>query len=255
MVEEAAIRSGTSGWRYAHWRDVLYPAEMAPGDWLRHYANEFNTVEVNSSLFGPLEPNDIKQWCETTPASFRFAIKAPRHLTYDKKLRNCGPELNEFLANCERFGQRLGPVVFQFPPGWRANLRRLDAFLTELSGAFEYVFDLRDPTWHSPDILDRLRASKANFCIYQQHGFSSPLEVTGDIAYIRLHGPGGSTVGSYRSASLRNWVARSLGWNRQGKQAYVFFDNDTAGFAVKNARRFNSFVREGAVMPGSEAPD
>lgn len=241
---------GTSGWRYSHWRDVLYPAQLDPREWISEYAREFSTVEISSSSFGLLEPADIEDWCERTPEDFRFAVIAPRRITYQKKLRNCASDLDALLANGRLFAQRLGPIVFQFPSGWRANLYRLEPFLELLPEGFDFVFDFRDPSWHSQEVIRLLETHNASFCIYQLHGYLAPLEVAGPVAYIRLHGPGGSPAASYRGAALRSWVSRARGWNRAGKDVYVYFDNDVEGYAVKNARRFVSFLREGPILPG-----
>ena len=247
MTETTSILCGTSGWRYSHWRDLLYPPGLNSTRWLGRYAEEFNSVEVNSSLFGPLDSNDIDLWCDSTPAQFRFSLKAPRQLSYEKKLRNYEPDLTLFLRSCRRFAERLGPIVFELPPGWRANPRRLGLFLDNLSDEFQFVFEFRDTTWHCDEIFELLDKHGAAYCIYQQHGYSTPLEPIGFLAFVRLHGPDGGTVGSYQGATLRNWVSRCLGWNSQGKNVYVYFDNDAGGFAVKNVRRFNSFLGEGAI--------
>ena len=250
MAGERKIFAGTSGWRYAHWRHLLYPEDLEPRQWLHAYAEEFATVEVNSSFFGLLETRDIEAWCAMTPADFKFSIKADRRITHEKKLKNCDSELSAFLRRCHLFADRLGPIIFQLPTGWRANLRRLEAFLGALPATAAYVFDLRDPTWHTPDVFDLLREHQASFCIYQLHGYNAPMEAPGDLVYIRLSGPGGGSIGSYRAATLRSWVSCACGWNRDGKDVYVYFDNDADGHAVKNARRYTGFLREGPILPG-----
>ena len=246
-MKTTSTHSGTSGWRYSHWRELLYPPALSSTEWLSRYAEEFNSVEINSSLFGPLDSNDIDLWCDSTPSRFRFSVKAPRQFGQEKKLRNCQPDLTSFLGSCRRFAERLGPIVVQLPNGWRVNTRRLDQFLSSLSTEFQFVFEFRDPSWHCDEVFELLDKYRAAYCIYQQYGYNTPLDPIGSLAFVRLHGPEGSAVGSYQGAALRNWVSRCLAWNRQGKNVFVYFDNDAGGFAIKNVRRFNVFLSEGGI--------
>lgn len=95
--------------------------------------------------------------------------------------------------------------------------------------------ELRNPTWHTPEVYKLLRKHKAAFCIYELAGFRSPIEVTANFAYIRLHGPGGPYQGSYDARALNGWAQLIGQWRKTLKDIYVYFDNDQAGFAAQNA--------------------
>lgn len=240
---QPATHIGTSGWHYKHWRGVFYPSDLKQQSWLAHYAESFDCVEVNSSFYGLPASEAIAGWCGCVPAQFTFTVKAPRRITHFKKLKNCEPELDELFRRLQTFGSRLGPVLFQLPPRWRCNLRRLESFLAALPMDRRAALEFRDPSWHNDDVYALLAGRSAAFCIYDSGGFTSPLVDEAALVYVRLHGPGSEYAGSYRAPRLRNWVDRAQAWNRRGKEVFVFFDNDESGYATKNGTRTLGLLR------------
>jgi len=228
------IYIGTSGWHYAHWRGVFYPESLPTTQWLGHYARHFGTVEINNSFYKLPSRETFAAWHKATPKRFTFAVKANRYITHMKKLKEPQEALDRFFDAVEPLADKQGPILFQLPPRWHKNTQRLAAFLDALPPTYRYAFEFRDPDWHSADVYDLLRAHNAAFCIYDLAGFRSPVELTTDFAYLRLHGPAGAYAGRYTKASLRTWAERIHSWGGL-KQAYVYFDNDEAGYAVTNA--------------------
>jgi uncharacterized protein YecE (DUF72 family) len=241
-----AIRVGTSGWHYAHWQGPYYPADLPASGWLGHYARDFLSVEVNGTFYGLPEPATFLDWREGTPEGFLFALKAPRAITHLHKLRNCGAPLDLFLARARLLGPKLGPLLFQLPPRWHANPVRLASFLDQLPSGLRYAFELRDPSWHDPAVYRVLQERNAAFCVYDLAGFTTPHVVTADFVYVRLHGPRPEAYsGSYGEPQLRDWAARARQWaGRGGKDVYLFFDNDQAGYAVRNATSIRKYLEE-----------
>ena len=236
------IRIGTSGWHYPHWRGPFYPADLPAGQMLEFYVRHFSSVEVNNSFYRLPTSAALQSWRNTTPNDFCFAVKASRFLTHMKKLKDPETGLAKFLARVEQLGERLGPVLFQLPPRWKCNLERLACFLAALPEGRSYSFELRDPSWHVPNVYCLLGHHNAAFCIYELSGFQSPLQITADFVYVRLHGPGGAYQGSYSTASLEAWARRLREWGSGLKGVYVYFDNDQAGFAARNALELKSLL-------------
>jgi uncharacterized protein YecE (DUF72 family) len=229
------IRIGTCGWHYPHWRGVFYPEKLPTSRWLDYYAQHIDTVELNSTFYRlPLETG-LDTWRESTPKNFRFAAKGSRFLTHMKKLKDPVPGIAKFFERVDRLERKLGPVVFQLPPFWEVNLERLDAFLEALPPRHKYAFELRNPTWHTPEVYRILRRHNAAFCIFEIAGFQSGLELTANWTYIRLHGPGGAYEGSYPDATLHQWADRIHAWQQDLRAVYLYFDNDQSGYAVQNA--------------------
>jgi uncharacterized protein YecE (DUF72 family) len=225
---------GTSGWHYPHWRGVFYPARLPAEQWLAHYALHFDTVEINRSFYRLPGAEAVAAWRGAVPAGFRFAVKASRYITHMKKLKDPRDSLAAFRRVARGLGRRLGPVLFQLPPNWRVDPGRLAGFLAALPRSWRCAFELRDPSWHCPEVYALLRRHPAAFCIYDLGGFTAPPEMTADFAYLRLHGAGEPYAGRYGTRRLRDWAAAIRGWGRAG-DVYVYFDNDEAGYAVADA--------------------
>jgi len=243
------IRVGTSGWSYDHWKGPFYPEHLARERMLAYYAGHFATVEINTSFYHLPAKEALKLWHESTPADFLFTAKASRYITHMKKLRDPGESVSAFLRRIRILGDKLGPILFQLPPRWRFDEQRLAAFLDTLSGEFRYAFEFRDRSWLNENTREMLSSHGAAFCIYELDGFLSPKEITGDLVYVRLHGPGGPYQGSYNDECLFGWAADFTRWATQGHAVYCYFDNDECGYAARNALRLQTMLSE-STRPG-----
>lgn len=245
------IRVGTSGWHYEHWRGAFYPPDLPTRSFLRHYQQYFQAVEINNSFYRLPTVQSLAAWREAAPPGFLFAVKASRVITHLKKLKEVDQALTTFLDRVSLLGPTLGPILFQLPPRWRFRAERLAAFLAALPRTYRYALELRDPSWLVPAAYDLLRQYGAAFCIYELAGFQSPLEITADFVYVRLHGPGGAYQGNYSPAVLQTWTRRLQAWEAMGLDAFCFFDNDEAGYAAHNALTVLQLLQAGrAQTPG-----
>lgn len=230
----SSVRIGTSGWHYPHWVGVFYPADLPAREWLAFYARHFDGVEVNSSFYRLPSLAVLRRWYDATPPHFLFALKASRYLTHMKKLREPGPGIAALEEALRALKGKRGPVLFQLPPRWRCDPERLRDFLESWPRSIPAAFELRDPDWHNGAILGLLREYRVAYCIYDLGGFASPLHVTADFVYVRLHGPGAPYCGCYGHEQLSRWAERVRAWS-ETMSVYVYFDNDEAGYAVRNA--------------------
>jgi uncharacterized protein YecE (DUF72 family) len=229
------LHIGTSGWHYQHWRGPFYPAKLPAAKMLEFYAQHFDTVELNNTFYRlPLETG-LESWRTGTPKGFLFAVKGSRFLTHMKKLKDPETGIARFFERVDRLRGKLGPVLFQLPPWWEVNAERLDAFLLALPRGHRYAFELRNATWRTAEIYRLLRKRRAAFCIFEIAGEYSGIEITADFTYVRLHGPDGAYQGSYPEKTLAEWAARIRRWQRELRGIYVYFDNDQAAYAVRNA--------------------
>ncbi|HKJ87247.1 MAG TPA: DUF72 domain-containing protein [Gammaproteobacteria bacterium] len=240
--EAPRIRIGTSGWQYDHWRGPFYPQDLPKKAFLEHYAEHFDTTEINSFFYGVPKAETVRRWREEVPEGFRFAVKASRYITHMKKLKDPEPSLERFWEGAEGLGSRMGPVLFQLPPNWGLNLDRLRRFLEALPSGVRYAFEFRDRSWFDDSVYQLLEEHNAAFCIYELGGRSTPCLATADFVYIRLHGPEEEYRGSYGDEALQLWAERLRQWREEGKGGYLFFDNDEAGFAARNALRLRELL-------------
>lgn len=231
-----AIHIGTSGWHYKHWVGPFYPEKLPASRMLDFYSQHFDTVELNNTFYRLPPPSGVATCRDSTRPDFCFAAKGSRFLTHMKKLKDPEPGIARFFERIEPLGAKLGPVVFQLPPWWEVNLERLDEFLAALPAGHLYAFELRNPTWQTPEVYRILERYNAALCIFEIAGMRSEPRLTADFTYVRLHGPGGAYQGSYGEEQLASWAERLRAWNRDLRAAYLYFDNDQAAYAVENAR-------------------
>jgi uncharacterized protein YecE (DUF72 family) len=215
---------------------------MRSRDFLTHYAGSFATAEINASFYRLPTTATLESWRTATPAGFVFAAKASRYITHMKKLAEPTAGTTRFLTRMRALGRKLGPILFQLPPHWACNEARLTAFLDGLDRRFRYAFEFRDPSWLNDRTFALLAAHDAALCIYELAGFSSPLEITSDLVYVRLHGPTHAYGGSYDRRALRRWAERLTRWAAEGHNVYCYFDNDEAGYAARNALELQAML-------------
>lgn len=241
-MKPGQIHIGTSGWHYRHWIGTFYPAGIKPDEQFNFYKQSFSTVEINNSFYRLPSSEIFKRWRKESPPDFLFAVKASRYITHQKKLNEPKETTRKFFANVKFLKEKLGPILFQLPPMWNVNAGRLEDFLSVLPGKFHYVFEFRNSTWYTDEVLDLLKKYNSAFCIYELGGHASPVNVTADFVYVRLHGPGNKYQGSYTRAQLKDWAYQCREWQRQGLHVFVYFDNDQQGYAAFNAQTLKDML-------------
>jgi len=240
------IRIGTSGWHYKHWIGRYYPEGIKPAEMLGYYLRDFDTVELNNTFYHLPKESSFDAWRTAVPPRFVFAVKGSRFLTHMIKLKDPERGIVNFMPRAQRLGRKLGPVLWQLPPKWNVNADRLEEFLTKLPKGIRYAFELRNATWMTDRVYEILREHNAAFCIYELAGYESPIEITANWTYIRLHGPTQFKYqGSYSSAQLEGWAHRIDEWSRKLKAIYVYFDNDDSAYAVNNALTLKGLLTGG----------
>jgi len=250
---------GTSGWHYDHWKGPFYPRDISSGEMLDYYIRTFRTVEINSSFYRLPSPETWSAWRESAPTGFLFSCKASRYITHMKKLKDPDAGLTRFLGSARKLGDRLGPILFQLPPRWKANPDRLRDFVGSLPSDHLYAFEFRDPTWFQDPVFHVLSDAGVAFCISQIEGVLSPREVTAGFVYIRLHGPGKAYQGKYAGDELAGWAVAMSTWARTGRDIFCYFDNDEKGYAAINARELQEMLQVTAINredghPGTSRP-
>lgn len=236
------IYVGTSGWHYRHWVGPFYPEGMRPGSFLDYYSTRFRAVEINATFYRLPSADTLAAWRTSTPPDMVFACKASRYITHTRKLIDPEGSFSRFFGAVEALGEKAGPVLFQLPPRWHVNVERLSDFLDILPAGRRYAFELRDESWLCSAVYETLARHNAALCLYEIAGRRSPIELTADFVYVRLHGPGGAYQGSYDGRTLSGWAQRFRGWREAGRDVFCFFDNDDSGYAARNALTMQDMV-------------
>jgi uncharacterized protein YecE (DUF72 family) len=231
-----AIRIGCSGWNYESWKDEFYEGKPARL-WLQHYAQFFDTVEVNNTFYRLPLKSSVAAWVEQTPPGFLFSLKASRYLTHIKRLTDLAGGIARYYERVEPLvrSAKLGPVLWQLP----ANFKRDDDRLASALDAFppgRHCFEFRHPTWFAEPVYELLRSHRAALVIgdrpevkeFQTH------ELTANWTYIRFHHGTRGRRGNYSEAELEEWAQRFEQWSRD-VEIVAYFNNDWEVFAVRNA--------------------
>lgn len=227
------IHIGTSGWHYAHWKGPYYPEGLSSKNFLEHYVEDFQTVEINNTFYKLPEVKTIKTWYENVPNGFLFSVKASRYITHIKRLKDPKSSLKNFFSRIKYLKEKLGEILFQLPPKWPLNIERFETFIKSLPKGYKYAFEFRDPTWLCDEIYGLLEKYNLALCIYEIEGQHAPKLITANHIYVRLHGPKRAYQGSYSSKALEKWAKEFAKWKK--KEIFCYFDNDEKGYAPKNA--------------------
>jgi uncharacterized protein YecE (DUF72 family) len=265
------LRIGISGWRYPPWRGVFYPPKHPQQRELEYASRIFSTIEINGTFYSLQRPSSFEKWYRESPAGFLFSVKGARFITHMKKLREVRvPLANFFASGVLRLREKLGPILWQFPPNFRWNETRFREFFELLpkdtaeaavlarehneklkSQAFtkadaqrplRYAFEIRHESFLVPDFFALLRAYRAAFVLADTAGkWPYVEELTSDFVYCRLHGDEQLYVSGYSDAALKEWAKRIRRW-RRGRDVFVYFDNDAKVHAPFDAQQLNRLL-------------
>lgn len=253
-MRKGKIQVGTSGWLYRHWRGTFYPKGIRQKDEFEYYSLFFDTVELNNPFYRLPSRETFENWRKNSKDNFLYVVKASRYITHMKKLNETADALDLFINNCDGLEEKLGPILFQLPPGWKVNIERFEIFLKTLPKGYRFVFEFRNETWYNDAVYKLLKQYNCAFCIYQLAGHSSPVHVTADFVYLRLHGPTKNKYqGSYDFSTLNAWAEKSREWQNAGKDVFIYFDNDDSGYAAFNAQVIDMMLNKKEPITKQEA--
>ena len=248
------LRVGCSGWNYAHWRNgVFYPPRCPARRWLRYYARHFDTVELNTTFYRLPRIDAVQRWVDETPDDFVFAVKVSRYLTHLKRLLDLPEHLALLYERIEPLvrSPKLGPLLWQLPPNFRADHDRLAAALEQLPRGERHAFEFRHPSWFVEQTYVLLREHGVALVIgdrpevqaFQAH------ELTAGFTFVRFHSGSRGRAGNYSHRELEGWADRLAGW-AEAVDVFAYFNNDWQGFAVENARYLQARLGLAASLSG-----
>jgi uncharacterized protein YecE (DUF72 family) len=230
------VYAGTSGWVYASWKPGFYPAKTPAARMLAYYASQLNSVEVNFTFRQLPTEKQLSGWLEATPASFRFSFKAPQAITHLKRLRECGDALAALkaaLLPAER-ASKLGAVLFQLPPNFRADVERLKTFLEETERLkMRAAFEFRHESWFDDEFgeatYSALEQGNAALCIAESDELETPQRRTADFLCYRLR------RSTYSEADLQQ-ITRRFAKDAEQGDVYAYFMHEDAPDGPLRAR-------------------
>ena len=230
---------GTSGWVYSHWEEIFYPEDLPGKAKLKYFSQHFKTTEINYSFYHLPRPSTYQNWYLQTPEDFLFAVKANRFITHIKRLKGVKEAWKTFIENTLNLKEKLGPILFQFPPSFRANeteIERLEDFLKLITkNKLRYAFEFRHQSWCDKKVYDLLKKYKVAWVIADSSSYPKAEVVTANFVYIRMHGSKVLFTSNYTKRELKDLAQKIKKWLKTAN-VYVYFNNDAYGYAIDNAR-------------------
>ncbi len=232
------VHVGCSGWVYPHWRELFYPKGVPQREWLSYYARHFDTVEINSTFYRLASPAAVQNWLAQSPEGFRFAVKMSRYVTHIKRLTMVDQGTRRFYEALDGLTEteKLGPVLWQFPPNLHRDDERLADSLPKLPPG-RHAFEFRHESWFVEEVYSALGEHGVALVIGDESSrwVKTPHVRTADWTYIRFHHGSRGRHGNYSTSEIDTWVRRIAQWRRD-TEVFAYFNNDWEGYAIRNAR-------------------
>jgi uncharacterized protein YecE (DUF72 family) len=225
---------------------VFYPEGLAKSKWLEYYAEFLDSVELNVSFYRLPSEKTFKAWYRRTPNNFSFAVKGSRFITHIKKLNNIEAPLKLFLDRIKFLEEKLATVLWQLPPMFNLRADRLSDFVLLLNrlNIISHAFEFRNKSWLCDEVYHILKDNNMAICIADWPEFTRNVPVTADFVYLRRHKAGKYLYGGcYSDAALRADAKEIKLWLKGGRDVFIYFNNDEAGYAVKNAITLSKMVQ------------
>lgn len=238
----AKIYIGTSGFSYTHWEGgVFYPKGLVKAKQLEYYSQHFQTVELNNPFYHLPLAKTFEGWYQRTPRDFIFAVKVSRYISHIKKLKACAQPWRLFISRAKKLKEKLGPILFQLPPGWQIDVKRLEKFLKILPKKHQYSFEFRHQSWFGQETYQLLQKHNIALCLADSSQWPYQEEITANFIYLRLHGSHSLYSSKYTNQELKKWANKIKKWLKN-RDVYVYFNNDANGYAVKNAQTLKKML-------------
>jgi uncharacterized protein YecE (DUF72 family) len=244
MALHPTIRIGVSGWRYAPWRGSFYPAGLPQRAELEYAARCFSSIEINGSFYSLQSPRSWQAWYEATPKDFVFGVKGPRYITHMLRLKQVDkPLANFFASGIFKLREKLGPILWQFPPNFAFDAERLASFLALLprtlkdaaalarkreafmrgrvalsigtNHTMRYAVEVRHESFNDSRFVRLLRERNVALVIAETaRRWTMLQDITADFLYLRLHGDEKLYRSGYSDRALGRWAERISAWSR-----------------------------------------
>jgi uncharacterized protein YecE (DUF72 family) len=248
VIDKPQIHIGTSGWSYAHWKNLFYPAKVKQKDWLEFYANHFSCTEINTSFYHLPRLTTTEKWKGTVPADFLFCPKMSRYLTHLKKLHDAENVMRAFFDVFKPLKRRLGPVLVQLPPFLKWNEELAAEFYQvcrKKYAYYEFALEARHSSWLADESIEQMKLNNISLVIsHSGAGFPFTETVTASFIYLRLHGPAALYASDYPASQLKGFAKKMQTWKKEGRSVWAFFNNDIHGYAIANAKFLQKLCNE-----------
>jgi uncharacterized protein YecE (DUF72 family) len=232
-VPYAPLYCGTSGFAYPSWKPAFYPEKLGSAKFLNYYASRLNAVEVNYTYRRLASAATFEKWIANTPGNFVFLPKAHMKITHALKLNDTEDFTRVFLQTLEPLAaaHRLGPILFQLPPSFKADNDLLARFLGSLPRSVRTAWEFRNATWFDEPTYKVLEKHKSALCMAENENLETPHVITADFVYLRLRKP------DYSESELESISYRVSQYRSNGYPIYAIFKHEETPAGALNAEK------------------
>ncbi len=227
-MSDRRVLAGASGYSFKEWKGSFYPADIKPDGMLAYYSEQLPTVEINNTFYQMPKVTVLENWARSTPAHFRFSIKASRRITHQARIDadQAADSVAFLYRNLDALGDKRGPVLFQLPPFLKKDLPRLNEFLQLLPAGHLAAFEFRNQSWFDDEVYDALKRAGAALCLSEREDNAPPpLVETASWGYVRLR------LENYADTELKQWAERLSATAWQGTHVYFMHEPTAPGYA------------------------
>lgn len=239
---------GTMGFGYADWEGVFYPPGLPAHNYLRHYSKFFNSVELDTTFYGPPKVDQVLRWQQSVSETFLFSLKTPRQITHEHRLDRAQGLMEDFLLRLKNFKSQLGVVLIQLPPDFIfLEKSALFSFVSTLPDDFRFAVEFRHPSWFNDETRDILSRYQIGWAATEYLDLPVTIQPTSDFLYIRWIGDHGRYGRKDHervdlTGRLQNWANLIQSQLKSVNTVFGYFNNDYAGFSPGTCNRFKKIV-------------
>jgi uncharacterized protein YecE (DUF72 family) len=234
---------GCSGYHYRDWKEVFYPPGLPQRKWFEYYSSRFDTLELNVTFYRFPQLKFLQNWYAVSPAGFVFTVKAPRLITHYKRFNDCDRLLSDFYSTTiEGLGDKLGTVLFQFPPTMKYDPALLEQIIKSLTRDVKNVLEFRHPSWWTGDVFKKLKKAGIIFSGTSFPKLPEDVVINNRIAYYRFHGVPKLYYSAYTNRKLQT-IASALLKDKTVKEVYIYFNNTATIGAIENALWLKEYIQ------------
>lgn len=226
---------GCSSFSNSSWKKIFYPENITSSKWFEYYCTHFNTYEINGTFYKFPSLKIMGNWYKKTPEYFLFSVKAPKEITHAKKFIGCEELIKDFYSVCKNgLKHKLGPILFQFPPGYHYSPEKLLLIISQLDVEYQNVVEFRHESWWIPEVWGKLAKNNITFCSVSHPKLPETIFTAFPIIYIRFHGRDRMFYSSYSTEEL-NRVNDVISESTNIKPTFIYFNNTASTAGILNA--------------------
>lgn len=233
------ILTGCSSFYNTYWKTIFYPEDLPRKDWFDYYCQHFTTYELNATFYKFPTLKSLQNWYNKTPENFIFSVKAPKQITHLKKFIDCSQEIKDFYEICkEGFQEKLGCILFQFPPSYTYSEEKLSLLVNAMNSDFKNVLEFRHPSWWNQNVYEVLSKNSITFCNVNYPKLPTEIIQTTSIGYIRLHGNPELFYSEYTHRELEIYKQKIEATDCP--TTFIYFNNTASTAGILNALDFKN---------------